>query len=148
MQDNLLSNEFFMRAALREATVAYEENEVPIGAVIVSNGKIIASEHNRTEQLCDVTAHAEILAITAAQMHLGAKFLTDCTLYITIEPCVMCAGAIKWGRLGRVVFGAPEAKFGFRTVSDKILHPKTELTTGVLEEECAALMKSFFAKRR
>lgn len=148
MNNSILTDEFFMKAALKEAIVAKEENEIPIGCVIVSEDKIIASEHNRTEQLCDVTAHAEILAISAAQIYLGAKFLTECTLYVTVEPCPMCAGALRWARLGRVVYGTKDAKFGFSNFASSILHPKTDVEIGVLEEECKELMQSFFRNKR
>ncbi len=144
----IYSDEYFMQLALQEAKKAYNQGEVPIGAVVVSNNKVIGRGANSTETLTDVTAHAEIMAITAAQLALGAKFLTDCTLYITVEPCVMCAGAIRWARLGRVVWGASEPKSGFRQFATNILHPKTAITNGVLETECKTLMQEFFQQKR
>ena len=139
---------YFMSQALSEARRAMEEDEVPIGAVVVSQGKVIGRGFNHTEALTDVTAHAEILALTAAQNHLGAKFLTDCTLYVTVEPCVMCAGAIRWSRPARVVWGADEPKFGYRKFSEEILHPRTEIRRGVMAEECLILMREFFSQKR
>ena len=138
----------FMRMALDEANRAYEEEEIPVGAVIVCNGRIIARAHNLTEKLTDVTAHAEMQAITAAANHLGGKYLTGCTLYVTVEPCVMCAGALGWSQISRIVYGAPDDKRGFRRYAPHALHPKTEITEGVLTEECAALMRDFFTNRR
>ncbi len=144
-----LSDEALMREALREAELAREEGEVPIGAVVVSpDGEIIGRGHNQTEGLRDVTAHAEMIALTSAQGHLGAKLLTDCTLYVTIEPCVMCAGAIRWCRPTRLVWGADEPKVGFTTVSREILHPKTEVTSGILADDCRELMSRFFRDKR
>ncbi len=138
-----------MKQALAEAVQAYEAGEVPVGAVIVCDNRIIARTHNQTEQLTDVTAHAEIMAITAASGHLGSKYLPDCTLYVTVEPCVMCAGALAWSQIGRVVFGAADDKRGFMRVGGKdLLHPKTKLELGVLEEECGELMQRFFRERR
>lgn len=138
----------FMKLALAEARKAFDEGEIPIGAVIVSNGKVIASAHNMTEALTDVTAHAEMLAITAAQSVLG-KYLGDATLYVTVEPCTMCAGAIGWARPARVVYGAPEPKVGYTTrMTGSPFHPKTIVTTGVMLEECADLMQKFFKQRR
>lgn len=151
----MLTDEDFMRMALEEARLAFEEDEIPVGAVIVSGGRIIAKGHNQTERLADVTAHAEILCITAASNHLGAKYLPDCTLYVTLEPCLMCAGAIAWAQVGRVVYGAPDTKRGAHTYfnTERLvsppLHPRTLVTDGVLADDCADLMKSFFrAKRR
>ena len=142
-------DEYYMREALREARAAYDEGEVPIGAVIVSRGQIIGRGHNQTETLGDVTAHAEMLAITAAQNALGAKVLPECDLYVTVEPCVMCAGAIGWSRFQRVVWGCPEPKAGFTVKADAgILHPKTQVVSGILTEECADLLRSFFRSRR
>ena len=141
-------DEYYMQQALREARAAAAEDEVPIGAVIVAGDRIIARTHNQTERLHDVTAHAEMLAFTAASEALGAKYLNDCTLYVTVEPCPMCAGAAGWTQVGRIVYGARDPKRGYSTVSDRLLHPKTEVTVGVLEEECAALMKDFFKKKR
>jgi tRNA(adenine34) deaminase len=146
----LLENpdEYFMEAALREARAAAEEDEVPIGAVIVANGSIIARTHNQTERLHDVTAHAEMLAFTAAAEALGSKYLTDCTLYVTVEPCPMCAGAAGWTQIGRIVYGAKDPKRGYSTIGTGMLHPKTEVAGGVLADECERLMKEFFKKKR
>lgn len=142
------NDEFYMRQALREARAAEEEGEVPIGAVIVCGDTVIARAHNQTEQLHDVTAHAEMLAYTAAADHLGAKYLADCTLYVTVEPCPMCAGAAGWTQIGRIVYGAPDPKRGYTMLSGPLLHPKTTVTAGVLADECEQLMKDFFKKRR
>ncbi len=139
---------YFMRAALREAEQALLENEIPVGAVVVLGNQIIAKAHNQTERLNDVTAHAEMLAITAAANYLGAKYLKDCTLYVTLEPCVMCAGALSWAQIGRIVYGASDEKRGFVAMSSNILHPKTTLAFGVLHDECAALMQHFFKNKR
>lgn len=146
----LLENpdEYFMEAALREARAAAEEDEIPIGAVIVADGSIIARAHNQTERLHDVTAHAEMLAFTAAAEYLGAKYLNDCTLYVTVEPCPMCAGAAGWTQVGRIVYGAADPKRGYSTVGTGMLHPKTEVTGGVLAEECGELMREFFKRKR
>ncbi len=146
--DTLFTDEYFMRKALDEAAAALEEDEIPIGAVVVHNQKIIGKGHNQTERLRDVTAHAEMVAITAASSHLDSKFLEECTLYVTVEPCCMCAGAVKWARLGRVVYGASEPKFGYQTVSTAIVGSKVKIEGGLLAEECAALMKAFFASKR
>jgi tRNA(adenine34) deaminase len=143
-----LSDEYFMREALKEAKKAFDGDEVPIGAVIVCREKIIARAHNLTERLNDVTAHAEMQAFTSASNYLGGKYLDECALYVTIEPCVMCAGASYWAHIGKVIFGARDEKKGFLIVSKKILHPKTILISGVLEDECALLMKEFFRKKR
>ncbi len=143
------SDAYFMKQALAEAEKAYEAGEVPVGAVIVSDGRIIARAHNQTEQLTDVTAHAEILAITAAAGHLGSKYLQDCTLYVTLEPCVMCAGALAWAQMGRVAYGASDEKRGFMMFGGKsLLHPKTRLEMGIMEAECGALMTAFFKAKR
>lgn len=139
---------FFMKRALDEAKAAYLEDEIPVGAVIVCNGKIIAKAHNRTEMLTDVTAHAEIQVITSAANYLGGKYLVDCTLYVTLEPCIMCAGALGWAQIKRIVYGATDEKRGFHKFSPSALHPRTEVTTGILEEECATLIKDFFQKKR
>ncbi len=144
----VFSHEHFMREALKEAQKAYALNEVPIGAIIVANNQIIARAHNLTEQLNDVTAHAEMQAFTSAANHLGAKYLHDCTLYVTIEPCLMCAGASYWTQIKQVVFGANDIKRGYQTVQQSLLHPKTTVITGVLETECAELMKKFFQSKR
>lgn len=137
-----------MRMALEEAQAAMEQEEIPVGAVVVANGQVIGRGHNLTETLRDVTAHAEMQAITAAAESLGGKYLTGCTLYVTVEPCVMCAGAIGWSQLGRLVYGASDEKRGFRRFAPEALHPKTVVVNGVLEEECAELMKEFFKKKR
>lgn len=142
------SDSFYMKQALQEAEAAYDEGEVPVGAVVVCKGRIIARAHNMTQRLTDVTAHAEMQAITAAASGLGNKYLSECTLYVTVEPCVMCAGAIAWAQLGKLVFGADDEKRGYRKYGDNILHPKTVVVDGVMAEECATLMKSFFAAKR
>ena len=134
--------------ALDEATRAYEEGEVPVGAIVVCKGRVIARAHNLTETLTDVTAHAELQAVTAAANYLGGKYLNDCTLYVTVEPCVMCGGALGWAQLGRLVYGASDEKRGFQRFAPQALHPKTEVLAGVLADECAALMKQFFGQRR
>lgn len=139
---------YYMRKALDEAQKAFEENEVPVGAVIVSGGRIIARCHNLTERLYDVTAHAEMQAITAAAGALGGKYLTECTLYVTVEPCTMCAGAIGWAQLGRLVYGTKDEKRGFTGYAPQCLHPKTEVTAGVLADEAAQLMRAFFLQKR
>jgi tRNA(adenine34) deaminase len=141
-------DEYYMEAALREARAAADEDEVPIGAVIVADGSIIARAHNQTERLNDATAHAEMLAFTAAEEYLGAKYLTDCTLYVTVEPCPMCAGAAGWTQVGRIVYGAKDPKRGYSLLQGPLLHPKTEVTAGVLADECERLMKEFFKKKR
>ena len=138
----------YMRMALDEASRAYDEGEVPVGAVVVCGGRIIARAHNLTETLTDVTAHAEMQAITAAANHLGGKYLTGCTLYVTVEPCIMCAGALGWSQISRVIYGAADDKRGFRRYASQALHPKTEVVEGVLADECATLMRDFFADRR
>lgn len=138
----------YMQQALIEARKALDEGEIPIGAVVVCRGRIIARGYNLTERLHDVTAHAEMQAITSATEYLGGKYLTDCTIYVTVEPCVMCAGALGWSQISRVVYGAGDEKRGFRRFAPQALHPKCELIGGVLEEECADLMKSFFKAKR
>ena len=143
------SDAYFMQQALAEAQKAYEEGEVPVGAVIACEGRIIARAHNQTERLTDVTAHAEIMAITAASSYLGSKYLPDCTLYVTVEPCVMCAGALAWAQIGRVVYAASDDKRGFMLHGGKdLLHPKTKLEMGIMEDECGALMSAFFRAKR
>ena len=137
-----------MQMALQEARAAFEAGEIPVGAVVVCKNRVVARAHNLTECLGDVTAHAEMQAITSAAASLGGKYLTDCTLYVTLEPCVMCAGAIGWSQLSRVVFGAGDDKRGYRRFAPEALHPKTRVEQGVLADECAALMKSFFKQRR
>jgi len=139
---------YFMKQALLEAQKAGARDEVPVGAVIVCQGRIIARGHNLTETLTDVTAHAEMQAITAAAQFLGGKYLIDCTLYVTVEPCVMCAGALGWSQISRIVYGAADDKRGFVRFAPNALHPKTEIVSGVLEAECSALMKEFFKKKR
>lgn len=141
-------DEFFMQQALIEARAARDEGEIPIGAVIVSNGNIIARGHNNTERLNDVTAHAEMIAFTAAAETLGGKYLPNCTLYVTVEPCIMCAGAAGWTQIGRIVYGASDSKRGFSKMGRDMLHPKTEVVSGVMEEECGSLMKEFFRNKR
>ena len=141
-------DEKFMRMALNEAERALSKREVPIGAVVVAGGRVIGRGHNLVETLMDATAHAEMQAITAAMSTLGGKYLNDCTLYVTVEPCVMCGGALAWSQIGRVVYGAPDTKRGYSTYSERIMHPKTEVVVGVLQEECEALMKRFFADLR
>ena len=148
MDKMLPDDTYFMRKALDEARVAFDMDEIPVGAVVVCQNRIIAGAHNLTERLCDVTAHAEMQAITAAANSLGGKYLTDCTLYVTLEPCVMCAGAIGWAQIGRVVFGAADDKRGYRRFAPEALHPRTEVTSGVLADACSALLREFFAKKR
>jgi len=145
---NPFSDEYFMKQALEEAHKAFDEDEIPVGAIVVSNNRIIARAHNLTERLNDVTAHAEMQAITAAANYLGGKYLKDCTLYVTLEPCNMCAGALAWSQISRIVYGASDKKRGFTAFSPSPLHPRTEIITGVLEEESANLVKSFFVKKR
>lgn len=148
-QTQLERDENYMRRALNEALLALDKGEVPIGAVVVAaNGAIVGRGHNLVETLCDATAHAELQAITAATSTIGGKYLNDCTLYVTVEPCIMCAGAIAWSQVGRVVYGADDPKRGYTTVPGAILHPKTEVERGVLGEECEKLMKDFFAGLR
>lgn len=142
------NDERFMRMALDEAKAAARRDEVPVGAVVVSGGRVIARSHNLTETLTDVTAHAEMQAITSAAAHLGGKYLTDCTLYVTVEPCLMCAGALGWSQIGRVVYGAADDKRGYHTFCTNPFHPKTIVEGGVLADECAELMKSFFKRKR
>lgn len=144
----MTADERFMRMALDEARMAMEQDEIPVGAVVVANGQVIGRGHNLTETLRDVTAHAEMQAITAGAETLGGKYLTGCTLYVTVEPCVMCAGAIGWSQLGRLVYGASDEKRGFKRFAPEALHPKTVVVSGVMEEECAELMKAFFKKKR
>ena len=141
-------DERYMREALREAMFAAEEDEVPIGAVIVCRGRIIGKGRNMTERLNDPTAHAEMIAITAATEAMGGKYLNDCTLYVTVEPCPMCAGALAWSQVGRVVYGASDPKRGFSLFSPSLMHPKTEIVSGVLAEECGNLVTDFFRNKR
>lgn len=147
-ENNRQKDEKYMRLALNEAHKALKEGEVPIGAVVVSGERIVGRGHNLVESLCDATAHAEMQAITAASSTLGGKYLNDCTLYVTVEPCVMCAGAIAWSQVGRVVYGAADPKRGYRRYSEQIFPPKTTVCGGVLAEECERLMTSFFATLR
>jgi len=144
----MFTDEFFMSEALKEARKAFDKDEVPVGAVIVANGKIIARAHNLTETLTDATAHAEMQAITAAASYIGGKYLKDCTLYVTIEPCVMCAGALYWSQISRVVYGASDPKRGFSLVPAPLLHPATALTCDILDQECGELMSRFFKNKR
>ena len=138
----------YMQLALAEAQQAFDADEVPVGCVIVAGNRVVGRGHNLTQTLSDVTAHAEIQAITAASQTLGGKYLNDCTLYVTVEPCVMCAGAIGWAQMGRLVYGASDPKRGYTSYAPKALHPKTQVTTGVLEHECQTLMETFFKKLR
>lgn len=144
------SHEHYMRQALREAQLAYDAGEVPVGAVVVMQGRIIGRGHNQVERLTDATAHAEMLALTAAFHFLGAKYLPDATLYVTLQPCLMCSGALYWSKIGHIVYGAPDEKNGYAkfTQGTSPFHPKTTLTGGVLETECAGLLKQFFQERR
>ena len=144
----MTTDERFMNMALDEARAALAQDEIPIGAVVVADGMVIGRGHNLTETLHDVTAHAEMQAITAAEVYLEGKYLNRCTLYVTVEPCVMCAGAIAWSQLGRLVFGAKDEKRGYQRYAPEALHPKTAVVSGVLEEECAAMMKDFFKVKR
>lgn len=148
MELSVFSDEQFMREALKEARRAFDADEVPVGAVVVANNRIIARAHNLTERLNDVTAHAEMQAITAAANALGGKYLTDCTLYVTLEPCVMCAGALSWAQISRIVYGASDEKRGYIKLNQPVLHPKTVIERGLLADECAKLMKDFFQKKR
>ena len=141
-------DEYFMKIALQEADDALKKNEIPVGAIVVLNDTIIARAHNLTETLNDVTAHAEMQVLTAASHYLGAKYLNDCIIYVTLEPCVMCAGALYWAQIGKIAYGAPDTKRGYSLVNAPLLHPKTEVIKGVLENECSALLKQFFAKLR
>lgn len=144
----MFSDDYFMEMALSLAEEAAEEGEIPVGAVVVSRNRIIGKGRNQTEQLNDVTAHAEILALTSAAQYLGSKYLTDCTLYVTLEPCVMCAGALYWAQLGRLVIGAEDPKRGYSRINQSLLHPKTRLETGVLADESKALLEKFFKRLR
>ena len=141
-------HEMFMRKALEEAKLAEEEGEIPVGAVVVCKDRVIARAHNQTERLNDVTAHAEMLAITSATSMLGGKYLDDCTLYVTMEPCVMCGGALAWAQLGELVYGAADPHRGYARLTPSVLHPKTKVSGGVLAEECGDLVKEFFARKR
>jgi tRNA(adenine34) deaminase len=143
-----MTDEDYMRLALNEAQAAFDDGEIPVGAVVVNKGRVIARAHNQTETLNDVTAHAEMLAITSAANLLGGKYLNDCTLYVTVEPCTMCAGALGWAQVSRVVYGAADPKRGYTCYAPHALHPKAETTAGVLENECRMLMQDFFRLRR
>lgn len=148
MSLQIFSDEYFMKEALKEARKAFEADEVPIGAVIVSDNKIIARAHNLTERLNDVTAHAEMQAITSAANYLGGKYLQDCTLYVTVEPCVMCAGALFWSQIGKIVYAAGDNKRGYSLIEKNLLHPKTTVIQGVLSEDASIMMEDFFKKKR
>ncbi len=143
-----MDDNYYMKKALEEAEAAFKADEVPVGAVVVCDGRIIARAHNLTEMLNDVTAHAEMQAVTAAANALGGKYLDVCTLYVTLEPCVMCAGALRWAQLGRLVYGAADEKRGFHRYAPEALHPKTKVTAGIMEEECGAIIKQFFQRKR
>lgn len=145
---NMEQDERYMRDALREAQMAGSEDEVPIGAVVVCRGRIIGKGHNMTERLNDPTAHAEMIAITAATEAMGGKYLNDCTLYVTVEPCPMCAGALAWSQIGKVVYGAPDPKRGFTNFTPSLMHPKTVIESGVLADECSTLVTEFFRNKR
>lgn len=147
MSEEFFTHDYFMKAALKEAEQAFQENEIPVGCVIVCQNQIIGRGHNLTEKLKDVTAHAEMQAITAASNYLGAKYLIDCTMYVSIEPCVMCAGAIFWSQVGRLVYGADDEKRGFSKTGN-LLHPKTDIVKGILKKDASELMKTFFKKIR
>lgn len=144
----LYSDEYFMNEALKEAQKALEADEVPVGAVVVANNKIVARAHNYTERLNDVTAHAEMQAITSAANAVGGKYLNDCTLYVTLEPCVMCAGALHWTHITKIVYGASDEKKGYTKINQPLLHPKTIVVKGILEQQCSAIVKNFFASKR
>lgn len=149
MDDKIrFSDAFFMKQAFQEAQKAAQEDEVPVGAVVVCNQQVIARAHNQTETLNDVTAHAEMLAITSAADYLGGKYLNECTLYVTMEPCVMCAGALNWSQIGRVVYGASDERRGYKRCEPNLLHPKTEVTCGEMESECKEIVLSFFKNKR
>lgn len=144
----LYTDEYFMNEALKEAHKAFDADEVPVGAIIVANNKIIARAHNYTERLNDVTAHAEMQAITSAANAIGGKYLNDCTLYVTLEPCTMCAGALHWSQISKIVYGASDEKKGYNSISKTILHPKTQIIKGVLAQQCSEIIKNFFQNKR
>jgi tRNA(adenine34) deaminase len=144
----VFTDEYFMREALKEAKAAYDEGEVPVGAVVVCKNRIIGRAHNQTERLTDSTAHAEMLAVTAASNYLGSKYLNECTLYVTLEPCVMCAGALHWVQLMKLVYGADDVQRGYTLVSTPLLHPKTEVMKGIKKQECQTLVNDFFRRIR
>jgi len=145
---SVFSDEYFMKEALKEAQKAFEADEIPIGAVVVCNNRIIARAHNLTEKLIDVTAHAEMQAFTSATNFLGGKYLEDCTMYITIEPCVMCAGAAYWTRIGKIIYGARDEKKGYLNIDQNLLHPKTKVRGGLLQKECGELLTNYFKQKR
>jgi len=144
----VFSDEHFMKQAYKEAQKAFEAGEVPVGAVVVCKNRIIARAHNQTELLTDVTAHAEMIALTAAAQSLGSKYLDECTLYVTLEPCTMCGGALSWAQLGRLVYAAEDGKRGFEKFGREMLHPKTKVEFGVMQQECSTLLKEFFQRKR
>ncbi|QQS49945.1 MAG: nucleoside deaminase [Bacteroidota bacterium] len=148
MEPELFSHEYFMQQALKEAMLAYDRDEVPVGAIVVANNRILARSHNLTETLNDVTAHAEMQAITAAANALGSKYLNECSLYVSLEPCVMCAGALFWAQVGEIVFGAFDSKRGYTLIKQGLLHPKTRVVQGIMAQESEALLKRFFQKKR
>ncbi len=148
IQNITFSDEYFMKKALDEAQIAFDKGEIPVGAVVVCNNKIVAKAHNLVETLNDVTAHSEILAISSAAEYLGGKYLPECTIYITLEPCVMCSGALQWAQIGRVVYGAKDETRGYNKNAPNALHKKTKITSGILEEGCSNILKEFFAKKR
>ena len=148
MTNNLLDDEYFMHQAIKEAIKAFEKDEVPVGAIIVFDNNIIARAHNYMQALNDFTAHAEMQAFTSAANHIESKYLNECTLYVTLEPCTMCAGAAYWSRIKKIVYGAKDEKRGFQTVKSPLLHPKTEIIGGILEKECSLILKQFFKKKR
>ncbi len=145
---SVFSDEYFMKKAIEQARIALEEGEVPVGAVIVSQQQIIAKAHNQTELLTDVTAHAEMLALTAASDYLGSKYLKGCTLYVTLEPCIMCSGALAWAQFDKLVFGAEDQKRGFMRYGKELLHPKTKVSYGILQDQCSELLTAFFQEKR
>lgn len=145
---SVFTDDFFMKESLKEAQKAFDEDEVPVGAIVVCNNKIIARAHNMTEKLNDVTAHAEMLAITSATNFLGGKYLNECTLYVTLEPCVMCAGALFWSQIKKIVYAAPDEKRGFSLIEKNILHPKTEVVAGIMQQEASDLITCFFKAKR
>lgn len=144
----MFTDEYFMQIALKEAQISFDKGEIPVGAIIVCNDVVIAKAHNQTEQLTDFTAHAEMLAFTSASNYLSNKYLKNCTLYVTLEPCGMCASASAWTQIGRLVYGASDPKKGFTTFQPSLLHPKTQVTSGILEERCLALVQKFFSSKR
>lgn len=143
-----MDSNYFMQRAMEQALQAYDQDEVPIGAIIVCDGRIIGRGQNQTEQLCDITAHAEMIAMSAAFEFLGSKYLDDCTMYVTLEPCVMCAGALRWAQIGKIVYGAADDKYGFMKYGKDILHPKTKLEYGLMEAECKEIIQKFFKSKR